>query len=122
MLHEGTAARMGRHLSQLSKTGSAPPLGFDSYDDRAALRDAVKRKARPKYQTAGRPVALLIYIDGALHPPGMLSDRAQMILEEEGPKQQWAAIWLYDAFCGRIVAKWLRDKGMRPIAHKEGGG
>ena len=109
MLHGGTAARIGRHLSQLSRTGSAPPLGMDSYDDRAALRDAVKRKGRRKYQTSGRPVALLIYIDGVFHRPGMPSHWAQPILEEEGPKQQWAGIWLYDDFRGRVVAKWLRE-------------
>jgi hypothetical protein len=109
MLHAGTASQIGRHLSQLSKTGSAPPLSADSYDDRAALRGAVNKKARQEYQTAGRPVALLIYIDGILHPPGMLSRWAETIFDEEAPKHHWAAIWLYDVVQDLVVAKWLRE-------------
>jgi hypothetical protein len=110
MLHAGTAARIGRHLRELSTTGRAAPLGLDSYDDRAALREAVKRKDRPKHQTGGGPVALLIYIDGVFHPPGMLSEWAQTILNCEGPKTHWAGIWLYDVVRGQIVAKWLREQ------------
>jgi hypothetical protein len=93
----------------MSRTESAPPLGADIYDDRAALRETIARKASKKYQTSGRPVALLIYIDGVFHPPKMPSSWAQMILGEEGPKRHWAGIWLYDAVYDRIIANWLRE-------------
>jgi hypothetical protein len=109
MVHHDSANAMGHHLSQLTRTGSAPPLGADIYSDRGALRETIERKASKKYQTSGRPVALLIYIDGVFHPPKMPSSWAQTILGEEGPKRHWAGIWLYDAVYNRIIANWLRE-------------
>jgi hypothetical protein len=109
MVHRGFANSMGHHLSQLSRTGSAPPLVADIYDDRGALRGTIERKASKKYQTSGRPVALLIYVDGVYHPPKMPSSWAQSILANEGPKGHWAGIWLYDGVYDRVIASWLRD-------------
>jgi hypothetical protein len=109
MVHPGSAELMGRHLSQLGRTGSAPSLGFDTYDDRAALRETIERKASKTYQTHGRPVMLLIYIDGALHPPRMLPALASTILEEQGPKRHWAGIWLYDDAVMDVIARWVRE-------------
>jgi hypothetical protein len=97
---------MGHHLSRLSRTGSGPPLDADIYDSRAALRETIKRKATKEYQTSGRSVALLIYIDGIFHPPKMLAAWGQRILDDEGPKQRWAVIWVYDAVYDRVMASW----------------
>lgn len=99
---------MGHHLSQLTRTGSAAPLA-DIYDDRAALKETIERKARKTHQRLGRPVALLIYIDGVFHPPKMPSSWARTILGNEGPQRNWAGIWLYDAAYDRIIANWLRE-------------
>lgn len=63
MVERAFANSMGHHLSQLTRTGSVAPLA-DIYDDRAALKETIERKARKTYQRLGRPVALLIYIDG----------------------------------------------------------
>ena len=104
-----SANAMEHHLSQLTRTGSAPPLGADIYSDRGALRETIERKASKKYQISGRPVALPIYIDGVFHPPQMPSSWAPTILGEEGPKRHWAGIWLYDAVYDRIIANWLRE-------------
>jgi hypothetical protein len=108
MVHPGSATVMGRHLSQLSKTGSAPIVKADCYDDRAALRDTIARKAGKTHETRGRPVSLLIYSDGVLHPSKMPAMWAAPILEEEGLRRQWLGIWLYDSAYDRIVASWLR--------------
>lgn len=109
MVHPGSAELMGRHLSQLGRTGLAPSLGFDTYDDRAALRETIERKASKRYQTHGRPVMLLIYLDGVLHPPRMPPAWASTILEGQGPKFSWAGIWLYDDAYNGIIARWVRE-------------
>jgi hypothetical protein len=100
---------MGHHLCQLTRNGSVTPLA-DVYDDRAALKETIERKASKTYQSSGRPVALLIYIDGVLHPPKMRSAWAQTILGDEGSKRHWAGIWLYDAASDRIVASWPQTR------------
>jgi hypothetical protein len=109
---------MGHHLSQLSRARSAPPLEADIYDDRAALRQTIERKASKKYQTSGRPVVLLIYIDGIYHPPKMPSVWAQSTLAVEGPKWHWAGIWLYDAVYDRVIANWPQE--LRASSQKRG--
>ena len=107
--HRGSANAMGHYLSQLTRTGSAAPLGADCYDDRVALREAVARKARKNHQTGRRPSSLLIYIDGVFHPPRMPPEWARTILEAEGPTRRWSGIWLYDAACDRIIASWQQE-------------
>lgn len=107
MVHRAFANSMGHHLSQLTRSGSAAPVA-DIYDDRAALKETIQRKDRKTYQSSGRPVALLIYIDGVFHPPKMRSAWARPILGDEGPKRHWAGIWLYDVAYDRIIASWLR--------------
>ena len=97
MTHHDIANARGHYLSQLAHTGSAPPLRADIYDDRTALRQTIKRKAIKKYKTLGRPLALLIYLDGVFHPPKMPPSWARTILEDEGPSRHWVGIWLYDA-------------------------
>jgi len=99
---------MGHHLSQLSRTGSAPPLDADIYDSRAALRETIKRKDIKEYQTSGHSVALVIYIDGVFHPPKMIAAWGQRILDNEGPKQRWSEIWVYDAVYDHVIASWPR--------------
>jgi hypothetical protein len=106
MTHRNIANARGHHLDQLAHTGSAPPLGADIYNDRTALKQTIERKARKKYKTSGRPLALLIYLDGVFHPPKMPPSWARTILEEEGPNRNWVGIWLYDAVYDRIVASW----------------
>ena len=75
-----------------------------------ALREAIKRKAKTKYETDGRPIGLLVFIDGVFHPPRMPACWAQAILEKEGPKERWVSIWLYDAVYDRIIASWYGNE------------
>jgi hypothetical protein len=109
MAHQGSANAMGRHLSQLARNGTAPNLAPDSYDDRAALREAIERKAAGRYETDGRPLGLLIYIDGLFHPPHMPMRWARAVFEEKGPTARWTGIWLYDAVYNTVVASWSRN-------------
>ena len=108
MVHEGSANAMGHHLSKIARIGTAPALAADSYDDRAALGEAIERKARANYDIDGRPIGLLIFIDGIFHPPYMPPEWARAVLEERGPKERWTGIWLYDAVDDRVVASWCR--------------
>lgn len=108
MVYRASANSMGHHLSKLTRSESAAPVA-DIYDDRAALKETLQRKDRKTYQSSGRPVALLIYIDGVFHPPKMPSAWAGTILRDEGAKGPWAGIWLYDVAYDRVIANWLRQ-------------
>jgi hypothetical protein len=110
MVHPASANVMGHHLARLSRFGSATPLGLDSYDDRAALRETIERKAKKNPEKSRRPVGLLIYIDGVFHPAGMPSVWARTILSSYGPQQRWTEIWLYDAARDLIVAQWSKHE------------
>ncbi len=126
MAHQGSANVIGYHLSELRRKRTASPLAPDFYDDRAALRQAIERKAASKYETDGRPIGLLIFIDGVFHPPKMPTPWARAILEEKGPTERWNGIWLYDAVNEKVVASWSRnDKRpntpLQPTAEKRGG-
>jgi hypothetical protein len=84
MADRGSANVMGHHLSELSRKGTAPALAADCFDHRGRLREAIERKARKKYETDGRPIGLLVFIDSVFHPPHMPPEWAQGILEEKG--------------------------------------
>jgi hypothetical protein len=109
MAHQGSANAMGHHLSELARKGTAPALAPEPYDDRAALREAIERKAAGKYQTDGRPIGLLVFIDGVFHPPHMPAPWARAVFEEKGPMERWNGIWLYDAVYDTVVASWPRN-------------
>src|SRR5687767_1689314 len=49
MAHRKTASARGYHLNQLARTGAAPPLPADIYNDRTALRETIGRKTSKKY-------------------------------------------------------------------------
>ncbi len=117
MVHQGSANEMGRHLSRLSRKGSDPGPGVDSYDDRAALRETITRKASKTYETRGRPSSLLIFVDGVLHPPKMPPVWARSVLQDEGPRSHWSAIWVYDAASDRIITSWRRESTAAPHAN-----
>jgi hypothetical protein len=106
MVHRGSANRVGRHLSELAQKGTATALTPDIYDDRAALRETIERKADKRYETEGRPIALLVFIDGVFHPPRMPVSWAKAVLEKEGPKGRWNSIWLYDVIYDKVIASW----------------
>lgn len=109
MAYQGSANAMGHHLSQLARKGAAPALAPEPYDDRGALREAIKRKAAVKYETDDRPIGLLVFIDGVFHPPRMPAPLARAVFEENGPSERWNGIWLYDAVYDTVVARWSRN-------------
>ena len=111
MAHAGSANVMGGYLTALRKGKQPVPLGADSYDDRAALRSALDRKANKHYDHQGRPVCLLVWTDGVLHPQGMPSSWARAILREYGPGSRWSSIWVFDRPRNRVTARWSRGAG-----------
>ena len=77
-------------------------------------RKTIERKSRKVHETRGRPLSLLIYTDGVLHPPKMPSAWAHTVLEGEGPRWHWWGIWVYDYAYDRIVASWHRELSKLP--------
>jgi hypothetical protein len=109
MAHQGSANLMGKHLSEHRHKETVPVVAPDIFNHRLALREAIERKAATRYETDDRPVGLLIYIDGVVHPPKMPESWAQAILKEKGPNERWSGIWLYDAVYDKVVASWSRN-------------
>jgi hypothetical protein len=68
MAHRKLANARRHFLDPVKGYGSAPPPEAYLYNDRTTLKQAIERKAAKRYETSGRPVALLIYIDGLSHP------------------------------------------------------
>ena len=93
-------------LAKAYRTGVSEVL---VYDDRAALRQTLSRKAERTYAVGARPLALLVWIDGIYHPEGMPPSWASTILQEVGPASRWVHIWVYDQPRQRVVATWARD-------------
>jgi hypothetical protein len=112
MAHARSANQMAAHVAALNRGSDPAPL-IDTYDDRAALRDALRRKAGKHYDSAGRPLYLLVWIDGFFHPGGMPSPWARRILRAQGPESRWSTIWVYDATRKRLVAQWQRRRSRR---------
>jgi hypothetical protein len=92
-------------LAKAYKTGVSEVL---VYDDRAALRQTLARKAERTYAVGTRQLALLVWIDGIYHPEGMQPSWASTILREVGPASRWVHIWVYDQPRQRVVATWTR--------------
>ena len=110
MRHLGSANAMGRHVSELGRGLQSAPPGVDTYDDRAALKDALDRKAKKHYDTGIRPICLLIRIDGVFHPSGMPASWARPILAAVGPHSRWREIWLFDEARNTVIACWRQSE------------
>jgi len=109
MSHARSADAMGRHLSALSKGIASRPPAADTYDDRAALRDAISRKEMRTYATDGCRLGLLVWVDGVYHPSGMPAAWARTILAEMGPAGRWTEIWVFDRSLNRVLGLWRQS-------------
>jgi hypothetical protein len=110
MRHPRSANQMGRHLSEIKRAIPSRPPAPDTYDDRAALRDAIARKSTKAYATGDRRLGLLVWADGVYHPAGMPASWARSILADIGPGSRWSQIWVFDRPGNRVVASWRQRR------------